>query len=533
MATWFDFEIWVGSSMSDATAGVPVLVITSPAGTARGTLALELAAADIQENLALVRGSEPALEVRQTFGKQLFDALFHGPVRDAWEQSCGRVDGGDAEGMRLRLLFDLPDLARLPWELLWDGERFLATVANLAVSRYLPVPEPPVLLTQEQLRVLLVIESPAGVPEVTPAEAALIEGALASLGTTVQHTTLRNPTLAQIHNALQQDFHVLHFLGHGTAGKLVITADDGQSARRIDDEDFAQLFQGRRHLRLVVLNACASSQTEEGGLFSGIGPALVQKRLPAVIAMQYPFVQLDTARRFSEQCYAALANGLPVDVAVNQARGFLSADGHLRDRDWSTPVLYMGTRGGQILSFVTAATNSVERAWQAVQQVAGESTEAKAALGELKQVFEQVARLHHQLDSLMELDRLLGQLRMQFGRCTELVDRAGGVPAKIPLGKLEPIWREVRQDQLDPLRVFVEGQAAELDTAAWLPELIFQSEAVDAAVKEGALRRLGESVSGLANQVAVSQAQVSRQLSQTIRDLVTLSERTLGRLGAV
>jgi hypothetical protein len=85
-------------------------------------------------------------------------------------------------------------------------------------------------------------------------------------------------------------------------------------------------------------------------LFAGVGPALIQKRVPAVIAMQYP-VRKDTAGAFSSQLYKALADDSPIDLAVNEARKFLSSDGRWSDsRDWSTPVLYMATRSGQIFS---------------------------------------------------------------------------------------------------------------------------------------------------------------------------------------
>jgi hypothetical protein len=54
----------------------------------------------------------------------------------------------------------------------------------------------------------------------------------------------------------------------------------------INEQEFAQLVSGRRSLRLVVLNACHSAQSEAGGIFAGIGPALVRQRMPAVVAMQ-------------------------------------------------------------------------------------------------------------------------------------------------------------------------------------------------------------------------------------------------------
>jgi CHAT domain len=534
MTRFADFEVWIDSTTlplaSNTPTIFPVQVFSSPAGPATGELTLPITGTDFQTKLVQVRSIDPNLELRKSFGKQLFEALFIGKVRDAWVASRGRVNAGEADGLRLRLWINVPEVAALPWELLWDEQsnNFLATSADLVVSRYLPVPEPPVLLSEGPLRILLMVEGPPGPPVVEQEEVERIETALHTLGETVFVQVRSNLKMAEIEQALQQNYHVLHFLGHGTDGKLIVTGDNDQ-AIRIDDQAFAQVVQGRRSLRLVVLNACHSSQVDQAGLFGGVGPALIQKGLPAVIAMQYPFVQLDTASRFSEAFYGALANGLPVDVAVNAGRRVLSAGPLLDSRDWSTPVLYMGTRSGHILGFLDKENNEVEQAWHRVQAAAQESDESKAALTELAQSFQDLASRHQQLETLMTLERHLRDTRTDFELCTEVVERAKGDWRKLQSSALSRTWQRVQQNQVDPLRVFVKSHP-NVDTTAWFPEVEQQTAAIDADLVRGALGPLITSVSAYGNQLAQAEAYVHQQFDKALADLMMFSARTLGRL---
>ena len=356
MKRYADFELWINSPTAPNAAGYPsanpVHVTVSPAGPASGIMELDVTDQGFQHELSVVRDMGPDLPSRQAFGQRLFEALFRNRVRDAWMTSRGRVDAGEADGLRLRLWIDDPQLAALPWELMHeDGKGFLATAANLALSRFLPVPEPPAFAIQEKMRILVIVESPSNLPPIQPREIAKLKNALSSLNSSVEHKVLRNPTKHEIQNALQDGYHVLHFLGHGLAGKLALTKEGGTEAAYLTDQEFAQLIQGRASsLRLVVLNACYSSQPADGDLFAGMGPWLVKMQLPAVVAMQYNAISMDTASQFSRAFYGALANEIPVDFAVNEARQQISAGELLQQRDWTTPVLYMGTRQGRVWS---------------------------------------------------------------------------------------------------------------------------------------------------------------------------------------
>ncbi len=539
MQRYTDFEIWIDVPMVPASAGAsphyPVRVMTSLAGSASGSLELDLADQDFRNELSVVRDMGPDLPARQAFGTRLFEALFRDEVRDAWKISRGRLAAGEADGLRLRLWISDPQLAALPWELLYEnGAGFLATAANIALARYLPVPEPPTYTVQDRLRILLVVARPAKLPAIDAQEVSKLEDALASLGTNVEHTVLNNPTPPQIQNALQQGYHVLHFLGHGQAGKLALTREGSSAAAAITDQQFAQLVQGRLMLRLIVLNACSSSQPVDGELFAGMGPALVKMQIPAVVAMQYNSVFVDTASQFSRAFYRALVNGIPVDFAVNEARQQLSAGPLLEHRDWSTPVLYMGTRQGRILVFPEHAASTVDHAWQsleaAIQVSAQQKEQAESAMAELAQRFREIATRQQALRELRHLAAHLSHVRDAFEPCHSIIrDSASDLNRLIPqFVPLKVLWDQLRQHQWVQLATFVTVHP-NVATGSWYQSLQNQVQAIDHDFAATALGALRDDFNAFAGQLRQAEIQVRFQLDGAIDELVRVSDHTLGR----
>jgi hypothetical protein len=563
-----DFEIWIDAPAASPSAGsptiFPVRVATSLAGSASGSLTLNLEDQIFKNELSVVRSEGPDLVSRQAFGRKLFDALFRDKVRDAWMTSRGRLAAGEADGLRLRLAIDDAQVAALPWELLHeDGAGFLATAANVALSRYLPVPEPPAFTIREKLRVLLVVESPSNLTTIDEREVDHLSAALAGLGSAVEHKILRNPAIPAIQSALQQDYHVLHFLGHGRAGKLALVRAGGTEAEFIADQQFAQVVQGRPSLRLIVLNACYSSQPADGELFAGMGPALVRMQMPAVVAMQYNTVAVSTAGQFSSAFYGALANGVAVDFAVSQARQQLSAGPLLEQRDWSTPVLYMGTRQGRILVLPQQAAADMDQAWQALQAVAkfpqlGQMVEqlpnvleaqalqqaikeleqkneqAGAAMVELTQRFAEVAQRQQALSELHRLESHLSALQDAFDPCHNIVREAGFDINKLvaQFAQLKSSWDQMRDNQWVQVVTFITQQPAS-SPPPWYTLLGDQIAAIDADFGNVAIGPLRQKITTFAGQLRQAEIQVHFQLDRSLDDLVRVSDRTLGRLAGL
>jgi len=79
--------------------------------------------------------------------------------------------------------------------------------------------------------------------------------------------------------------------------------------------------------------------------FAGIAQSLVQGNLPAAIAMQFE-ISDDAAITFASEFYRSIADGLPIDSALAEARlAIFAQDNGL---EWGTPVLYLRSPNGEI-----------------------------------------------------------------------------------------------------------------------------------------------------------------------------------------
>jgi GAF domain-containing protein len=122
----------------------------------------------------------------------------------------------------------------------------------------------------------------------------------------------------------QGRWHVFHFIGHGgfdqTADEGIIAlADDQGGTRSLHAGDLSLLLRDHASLRLVLLNACDTGRAGALNPFSSTAGALVRQGIPAVVAMQYE-VSDRAAIEFARTFYAAIADELPIDVSVMEAR---------------------------------------------------------------------------------------------------------------------------------------------------------------------------------------------------------------------
>lgn len=292
-------------------------------------------------------------------GSILFDALFDKKISNQFAALKAEAENM-GRGIRLRLIFENPEIAALPWEFLYEESTntFLANDPKTALSRYIDVP----LRRQEikpaslPLKMLLVISSPSDLdPLDSEGEEGLIRKALEkhiSSGL-IQIDTISKATIDAIYQKMNEKaYNVFHFIGHGVFGNnkghVALVDEDGR-ASLLDDEAFANLFLGRRGLGLVILNSCEGAMTSSGQVFRGMAPCLVQRGIPAVVAMQYTILD-STAKIFAEEFYRSLARGEPVDRAVQSARNLISIKVKLDNRGFATPVLFMRAKDGLILN---------------------------------------------------------------------------------------------------------------------------------------------------------------------------------------
>ena len=360
---YIDFEV---SIQPHENGFYPVSVVASPAGEVSQTMifpfnadALHIEQANIQHALTQhVNNQSDSTEICSTierFGAMLFDALISGDIRDLYYVSQERAKQQE-KGLRLKLRINDPQVATLPWEFLYDDrqERFLALSNRTPIVRYMELPHPPrPLIAPLPLRILVMIAAPVDLqPLAIEHEKERIIAATQDLCQRglIEITWLQGQTWRDLQRAMYQGpWHIFHFIGHGginhnhTESNIVL-CDANQKAAPLSATNLGQLLVDHSSLRLVLLNACNSASNDRADLVSGTASTLVQKGIPAVLAMQHRFsdkAAVECARSF----YQALAFGLPVDTAVSEARKGID----LQDTDsfeWGIPVLYMRTDDG-------------------------------------------------------------------------------------------------------------------------------------------------------------------------------------------
>jgi CHAT domain-containing protein len=154
---------------------------------------------------------------------------------------------------------------------------------------------------------------------------------------------------------LREDYHVLHFVGHGTfdgdEGHLIFENDQGRSdplpalllGQMVSDSD----------LRLAVLSACETSLAGGNTSFGGVAHQLVRGGIPAVVAMQSSIPD-KSAIAFSRGLYGALTQGWSVDASVQEGRRAIMTtlgSGWEGSVDWAVPTLHVRATDGAILEF--------------------------------------------------------------------------------------------------------------------------------------------------------------------------------------
>ena len=289
----------------------------------------------------------PVAAAKQVGGR-LFDAVFSGVTGQCLRRSSDRAREQETM-LRIRLrLSGCPELADLPWELLYDRDDdwFLALSDRTPVVRYVQLPDPPrAVPTMLPLRILVIRSEPSDYPALDLAgewaQVAVALGELADAGA-LEFTELKAPTLGELRRVLvRESFHVLHYMGHGgfdaQRGGILLFTDRSGRGVPVTGGDLGVMLHDHTSLRLVVLNACEAGRTDPADPFAGVADTLVRRGIPAVIAMQFE-VSDDAAVEFAPALYGALAAGRPVDAAVAEARKAMYTVSPL---EWATPVLYL------------------------------------------------------------------------------------------------------------------------------------------------------------------------------------------------
>jgi hypothetical protein len=373
MSSWdyLDFELEVGEG---GPREYP-LAVRSPAGEAQEEMRFPFDEWELRDRLqaleiALLRSGgarrripSPEEHTVQDFGRGLFESLLVGDVRTRYEMSLSEARR-QGKGLRLKLRVHPPELAVLPWEFLYDVERdrYPCLSSNTPLVRYLDLPQPiEPLPVSPPLRILGMVTSPLGLDPLNVGhEKRLVEEATKGLRENglLELTWLEGQSWRALQRAMRHGpWHIFHFVGHGgfdpaTEEGAIALSDEAGHKRLLRATSLAELLDDHYPLRLVFLNSCEGARGSESDAFSSTAATLVRRAIPAVVAMQYEITD-KAAIEFSRDFYDAVADGLPVDAAVTEARAAVSMDSML---EWGTPVLYMRSPDGRIFDLSAQAS---------------------------------------------------------------------------------------------------------------------------------------------------------------------------------
>ncbi len=328
----------------------------------------------------------------EELGAALAGALFADGIGDAYDEA--RVSNARASrGVRLTLsLAGAPALLSLPWEFLFRRPRFLANSRHTPVVRRLDagVKLDPVPITGT-VRILGVVSNPNEFARLdVRAEQRRVEKAVSTMKKAgrVELKWLPAATPESLRQALLDEYHVLHYIGHSSFtaandGAIYLRNADG-SAAEVDGTKLANMLADQNSMRLVVLNSCEGARTTLNDPYAGVATTLIQLGMPAVVAMQFE-ISDEAAQLFSAVMYENLVGRRdPIDAAVSEARKAIYVQ--LDQLEWATPVLFMRDPNLALFEFAdptpvippaepTDLTDEIKEIDQASKQTGGDTSE--------------------------------------------------------------------------------------------------------------------------------------------------------------
>jgi formylglycine-generating enzyme required for sulfatase activity len=307
----------------------------------------------ILETVGIYRGaSQKNQDTAIQFGQALFEAVFSNErIRDLYSSSRREAENQN-KGLRLRLQIDSPEVAKLPWEFLYDAtlkEYLCLSPDTLIARRIKPIQpaRPPVAV--DRVRILGMMAKPKGFSNLNvDVEKQKLEEVLSPLESQgrLELVWVQGQQSQDLQKHIRNGtWHIFHFIGHGEFNPeaktgQVILADENQKPHRVAADDFARILALQRSLRLVVLNSCAGADASDlANVHSSTAAALINRAIPAVLAMQNK-ISDGAAIVFARAFYDSLAETWSIDRAITNAR--IAVAGTLSGSlEWATPVLYL------------------------------------------------------------------------------------------------------------------------------------------------------------------------------------------------
>jgi hypothetical protein len=315
------------------------------------------------------RGRITEGEQVRTLGEVLFRAAFPEPIDAALKELLESSGHRVVVSLRFDENVDV-DLVNLPWEHLYQpdqgAESGMILAADLRVGFARTLRDEPSTRTsppvREQFSVLIVAVSPDGADDKEAQHAVADIENLANELRGLHINVIENPRATELMGELRKEYDVVHYVGYGRYDDEDLLAFGGARPGRLEYVSVQTL---RRCLqprppKVVVLQPCEDN--EPGAVpadFAMLGLPLVRLPLPAAVIFQYPLPPQVTAS-FNEAFYRGLADGKPIDMAVQEGRVQLSLAGD-QPRAYASPALFQRDPGELRLARGTPSTSRFSR----------------------------------------------------------------------------------------------------------------------------------------------------------------------------
>ncbi|MCP4360656.1 MAG: CHAT domain-containing protein [Chloroflexi bacterium] len=354
--------------------------IDSPAGEATATFKLPLDKQTIDTTLAEFRTNlknTRRLSHDQSFtpkdakaltpehlGSTLFQNIFQDKVMGLYKESRRQAKRA-RKPLSIILNIDpkAGDLINLPWEFLCDTSdqrfrgHFLAFGQDTPIIRRWLKAEKVEFSYDPPLRVLLISATPEeSGPLNVPREYRLIRDQLTVLNRGNQAKVRIDYQPAATLNDLKKIVrdprrtpHIFHFMGHGGLGSLLMEDELG-GQKSVSEQSLSIILRNAPSLRLVVLNACETTQADFLEEQLGVAQSLADADVPAIVAMQFA-ISDKAALVFAKDFYQVIAEGASIDTAVTWGRIAIQTEfEESATKEWGTPVLYLQSPDGHIFT---------------------------------------------------------------------------------------------------------------------------------------------------------------------------------------
>ena len=303
-----------------------------------------------------------------TLGQQLYNALFQGTLRDSWI-AAQSIAQNHQQVLRLRLGLKDNRLARLPWEVMHDSRRPIATGPYISFSRYQSrigntsrwgTANVPMLPDDGAIRVLMVIASPTDLVrlDLLNQEAIKLRAELHHRQTPrinehgnylpeIELTVLEQPGREELTQALEQGkYHILHYSGHSdvgaNGGAIYLVNNRTGLTEALTGDDLAGLLVNN-NIQMAVFNSCLGAGATLDNLETGesnLTETLVKRGIKSVLAMSERIPD-DVAVTLTQLFYRNLSQGYALDLCVSRVRQGLITAYSAHEMFWALPILYL------------------------------------------------------------------------------------------------------------------------------------------------------------------------------------------------